>query len=46
MTKESQRADLDHKPENARKVGPEHHRLNKQGEQPRNGTAADPKKPQ
>ena len=43
MTKESNREDLDHKPENAGKVGEENKRLNQQGEQPRPATPPDPK---
>ena len=43
MTQESKREDLDHKPENAGKVGEDNKQLNQQGEQPRPGTPADPK---
>lgn len=44
MNKESNRDDLDHKPENAGKVGEEHKQLNQQGEQDRHpGTPEDPK---
>ncbi|TDV67835.1 hypothetical protein [Pseudomonas sp. LP_7_YM] len=35
MPKESNREDLDHKPENASKVGEKHKQANQQGEQPR-----------
>ncbi|SEP83529.1 hypothetical protein SAMN03159444_00616 [Pseudomonas sp. NFACC02] len=35
MPKESSREDLDHKPENAEKVGEQHKQANQQGEQPR-----------
>ncbi|KPZ24273.1 hypothetical protein ALP22_04780 [Pseudomonas coronafaciens pv. porri] len=44
MTDESKREDLDHKPENAGKVGEKNKELNKQGEQPRPGTSPDPQK--
>ena len=43
MTQESKREDLDHKPENAGKVGEDNKQLNQQGEQPRPGTPPDPK---
>lgn len=35
MPKESNREDLNHRPENAGKVGEEHKQANQQGEQPR-----------
>lgn len=35
MKKPSQREDLDHKPENAGKVGGEHKKINQKGEQER-----------
>ena len=35
MSKESSREDLDHKPQNAGKVGEAHKQANQQGEQPR-----------
>ncbi|WP_199885020.1 hypothetical protein [Pseudomonas bohemica] len=35
MPKESSREDLNHKPENAGKVGDQHKQANQQGEQPR-----------
>jgi hypothetical protein len=41
--KESKREDLDHKPENAGKVGEKNKQLNEKGEQPRPGTPPDPK---
>jgi len=40
---ESKREDLDHKPENAGKVGEQNKQLNEKGEQPRPGTPPDPK---
>jgi hypothetical protein len=40
---ESNREDLDHKPENAGKVGEKNKQMNEQGEQPRPGTPPDPK---
>ncbi|WP_099270010.1 hypothetical protein [Pseudomonas sp. ICMP 561] len=40
---ESNREDLDHKPENAGKIGEKNKQMNEQGEQPRPGTSADPK---
>ncbi len=43
QNQESKREDLDHKPENAGKVGEKNKQLNEQGEQPRPGTPADPK---
>jgi hypothetical protein len=43
MSKESKREDLNHKPENAGKVGEANKNLNKQGEKPRPGTPPDPK---
>lgn len=43
--KESKREDLDHKPENAGKVGEKHKQLNQEGEQPRPATAPDQKQP-
>lgn len=43
MTNESKREDLDHKPENAGKVGEDNKRLNQQGEQARPATPPDPK---
>jgi hypothetical protein len=43
MTDQSKREDLDHKPENAEKVGARNKQLNQQGEHPRPGTPADPK---
>ncbi|MDU8501230.1 hypothetical protein RYB01_18850 [Pseudomonas syringae] len=44
MADESKREDLDHKPENAGKVGEKNKQLNQQGEQPRPGTSPDPQK--
>jgi hypothetical protein len=38
MPKESSREDLDHKPENAGKVGEQHEQANQEGEQPRHPT--------
>jgi len=43
MAKESKREDLDHKPENAGKVGEANKHLNQQGEKPRPTTPPDPK---
>jgi hypothetical protein len=43
MPKESSREDLDHKPENAGKVGEQHKQLNQQGEHRRPATPPDPK---
>lgn len=41
---ESKREDLDHKPENAGKIGEKNKQMNEQGgEQPRPGTPPDPK---
>ena len=40
---ESNREDLDHKPENAGKIGEKNKQMNEKGEQPRPGTPADPK---
>lgn len=45
MAKESKREDLDHKPENAGKVGEQQKHLNEKGEQPRPRTAPDSKQP-
>ncbi|MFF7710346.1 hypothetical protein [Pseudomonas sp. NPDC007930] len=48
MDKPSQREDLDHKPENAGKVGGEHKKINQQGEHPRDrepDTTSQPAKP-
>ncbi|RMT83866.1 hypothetical protein ALP40_04941 [Pseudomonas viridiflava] len=44
MTQESEREDLDHKPENAGKVGEKNKQLNEKGEQPRPATEPDPQK--
>ena len=44
MTQESERQDLDHKPENAGKVGEKNKQLNEKGEQPRPATEPDPQK--
>lgn len=44
MTKQSQREDLDHKPEQARKVGEANKQLNQQGEAPRPANKNDPGK--
>lgn len=41
MTEESNREDLNHKPENAAKVGEKHKQANQQGEQPRHPTPPD-----
>lgn len=41
MSKESNREDLDHQPENAGKVGEQHKQANQQGEQPRHPTPPD-----
>lgn len=41
---ESKREDLDHKPENAGKVGEKNKQLNEKGEQPRPATEPDPQK--
>jgi hypothetical protein len=46
MAEESKREDLDHKPENAGKVGEEQKKLNEKGEQPRPRTSPDPKQPE
>ncbi|WP_274601981.1 hypothetical protein [Pseudomonas typographi] len=43
MSEPSKREDLDHKPENAGKVGSEHKRLNRQGETQRE---REPKQPE
>lgn len=40
---ESTREDLDHKAENAGKVGEKNKQMNEKGEQPRPGTPPDPK---
>lgn len=39
MSKASNRADLDHTPENADKVGEQHKQANQKGEQPRHPAA-------
>jgi len=39
---ESDRQDLDHKPENAGNVGEQHKKLNEQGEHPRPRSPQDP----
>ncbi|KPX47270.1 hypothetical protein RA263_06160 [Pseudomonas syringae pv. tagetis] len=44
MADESKREDLDHKAENAGKVGEKNKQLNQQGEQPRPETSPDPQK--
>ncbi len=44
MTQESEPEDLDHKPENAGKVGEKNKQLNEKGEQPRPATEHDPQK--
>ncbi|MDF2643006.1 MAG: hypothetical protein K0R45_2279 [Pseudomonas sp.] len=45
MADESKREDLDHKPENASKVGETQKKLNEKGEQPRPRTAPDSQQP-
>lgn len=44
MTDESKRKDLGSSPEKAGKVGEKNKRMNEQGEAPRPGTPADPKR--
>lgn len=44
MTDHSEREDLDHKPENAGKVGEQHKQLNKEGEVPQPMDKNDPGK--
>ncbi|HXQ99500.1 MAG TPA: hypothetical protein VN798_03815 [Pseudomonas sp.] len=41
MPEQSSREDLNHKPENAAKVGEQHKQANQQGEQPRHPTPPD-----
>ena len=45
MADESKREDLNHKPENAGKVGEKNKQLNEKGEQPRPRTAPEPDQP-
>ncbi|CAI3788530.1 hypothetical protein AHFPHNDE_02206 [Pseudomonas sp. MM227] len=45
MDKESKREDLDHKPENAGKVGEQHKRANQQGEKARSPSDEGQSKP-